>query len=56
MNFGFILIITLLALLFSNAFNDYQKAGRVIDLFIVMLSTICILMMLVNYLIICMKG
>ena len=56
MSFGFVLIMTLLALLFSNAFNDYKKAGRTIDLFITVLAAICILMMFINYLVIYMKG
>ncbi len=56
MSFGSILIMMILALFFSRAFNDYKKSGHVIDLFIVVLATIGMLMMLVNYLIICMKG
>ena len=56
MSFGSILIMAILALFFSSAFNDYKKGSRTIDLFIVVLSATGMLMMFVNYLIICMKG
>ena len=56
MRFGTFLVLMIFALFFSSAFNDYKKEGKVMDLFIVVLSTTYILMMLIDYLIIRMKG